>query len=148
MGPSPPPPTPLTQASSSKAVVSAPRAVPKAPAVSPERPAGALLAELVIYNGSPFMDHWAYFIRSSTDPSVGVYINAAGDVRNGFEIEIERNYNFDLTSRAPPKRIPLQWIDARYIDERAMRDNGVPKLDNNPVCPFEENALRVLQRYK
>lgn len=141
MGPRPPPPPPaaLTPAYSPAAA----RPVPQAPAVSPSRPAGALLAELVIYNGSPFKDHWAYFIRSSTKSDVGVYIHATGDVRTGFTLEIKRGYDFSKTNTRPTKRIPLQWIDARYINENAMCNNGLLKFDTVPVCLFEQSALTI-----
>lgn len=128
-------PTPISN------IPAAARPVPQAPAVSPSRPAGALLAELVTYNGSPFKDHWAYFIQSSTDPNIGVYISAEGDVRSGFTLEIRRNY--DLSAARPTKRIPLQWIDARHVSEKDMCNNGVQKSDTVPVCLFEQSALKV-----
>ncbi|KAF4976811.1 hypothetical protein FDECE_18428, partial [Fusarium decemcellulare] len=115
----------------------------QAPVVAAKGPAGALLVELVIYNGSPFKDHWAYFVRSSTHPSIGVIIHATGDVRNGFRFEIKRNYDFSVTSTKPTSRIPLQWIDPKYVNENVMRNNGIYKSDSAPVCGFEVSVHKV-----
>ncbi|RSL92099.1 hypothetical protein CEP52_014016 [Fusarium oligoseptatum] len=136
MPPPPPPPPP-----SFKAAV--PASSPAPPVVANKGPAGALLIELVVYNGSPFKDHWAYFVRSSSHPSIGVIIHATGDVRNGFRFEVKRNYDFAVTSTVPTSRIPLQWIGGEFLNEKAMLNNGVYKADNAPVCPFEESVHKV-----
>ncbi|KAJ4215887.1 hypothetical protein NW757_014684 [Fusarium falciforme] len=137
MPPPPPPPPPP----SFKAAV--PASGPAPPVVANKGPAGALLVELIVYNGSPFKDHWAYFVRSSFHPSIGVIIHATGDVRNGFRFEVKRNYDFAVTSTVPTSRIPLQWIDGEFLNEKAMLNNGVYKADNAPVCPFEESVHKV-----
>jgi hypothetical protein len=64
-------------------------------------------------------------------------------VRSGFKFEIKRNYNFAATSTIPTSRIPLQWIDGKFLKERALLNNGVYKADNAPVCPFEESLHKV-----
>lgn len=135
MPPPTPPPPPVS------GVIPRP-AAPNAPTVAPKGPEGAFLVELLVYNGSPFKDHWAYFVRSNTAPSKGVVLHATGDVRNGFKFEIKRAYDLDETNRKPD-RIPLQWVDARYFDERAMFNNGVAMLDTVPVCRFEASAHKV-----
>ncbi|KAE8377082.1 hypothetical protein BDV26DRAFT_293509 [Aspergillus bertholletiae] len=135
--PAPPPPPPPPPPSIGKRA-------PKLPAVASEGPAGSYLVELLIFNGWPFKDHWAYWIRSHSDPDIGVQLHATGDVRSGFEFQIKRSYDFhDNNSERPSTRIPLQWIDGKYLDERAMMNNRVFKLDNVPVCGFEESASRV-----
>ncbi|KAM5359974.1 hypothetical protein ACJZ2D_014068 [Fusarium nematophilum] len=136
MPPPPPPPPPSFKAT---AVVSS----PGPPVVAAKGPAGSLLVELVIYNGSPFKDHWAYFVRSSFQPSVGTLIHATGDVRNGFSFQIKRHYDFAVTSTQPTSRIPLQWVDSRYLNERAMLNNGDYKSDNVPVCGFEQSVHKI-----
>ncbi|TGO09660.1 hypothetical protein BTUL_0158g00240 [Botrytis tulipae] len=69
------------------------------------------LIELLIYNGHPYKDHWAYFIRSPSHISIGVRLHATGDVRNGFRFEIQQEHNLYTTEDIPTKRIPLQWVD-------------------------------------
>ena len=105
-------------------------------------PAGAFLVELLIYNGRPFKDYWAYFVRSHANPEIGVLINAAGDVRNGFQFEVKRSHDFNATGNFP-KRIPLQWVDAKYFDEKAMLNDGKRKVDHEPVCGFEASAHKA-----
>lgn len=70
-------------------------------------PPGAFLVELLIYNGFPFMDHWAYFVRSHHSSSLGVRIHATGAVNVGFDLEIQRMHNVDTYEDKPYKRIPL-----------------------------------------
>ncbi|KAH8647524.1 hypothetical protein BGZ61DRAFT_549343 [Ilyonectria robusta] len=83
-------------------------AAPKPPVVASIHPAGAFLVELLIYNGSPFKDHWAYWVRSHTDPDIGVLIYAMGNVINSFIFEIKRNHDFRATGNVLSKQIPLQ----------------------------------------
>ncbi|KAJ4267124.1 hypothetical protein NW762_003222 [Fusarium torreyae] len=135
--PLPPPPPPPSFLSP------APLSPPKPPIVASKGPPGALLVELNAYNGSPFNDHWSYFVRSSHDPDVGVVIEAVGDVRTGFKLQIERNYNFGLTSNPTATRIPLQWIGAEYVDEKAMLNNEASTAVDDPVCIFEECLLKI-----
>ncbi|RAQ73936.1 hypothetical protein AFCA_005462 [Aspergillus flavus] len=131
--PPPPPPPP-----------SIGKTAPKPPIVVSEGPAGAYLVELLIFNGWPFKDHWAYWVRSHSDPDIGVQLHATGDVRNGFVFQIKRNYDFhDDNSERPSTRIPLQWIDGKFFDERAMMNNGVFTLDDVPVCGFEASVYKV-----
>ncbi|KAF5617825.1 uncharacterized protein FTJAE_12484 [Fusarium tjaetaba] len=128
--PPPPPPSfrsPATDASST----------PQAPVVPESSSAGGLLLELIKHNGAPFNDHWAYFVRSSSSPSVGIVYEATGDVRNGFQRQIRRNH--DLNSDPPSTRIPLQWIDATFVNEELMLHAQEPI----PVCTFEESLYKV-----
>ncbi|KAK2764013.1 hypothetical protein FQN54_009632 [Arachnomyces sp. PD_36] len=141
MPPNPPPlPPTLKQAAP-------PQTAPEPPPVASTGPTGSLLVKLLIFNGAPFMDHWAYWVRSSrSDSKKGILMHAVGDVRDGFVLEIHRSYDFDDDdSMSPPdKRIPLQWVDAKYLDEKAMfNDWGEHKLDDTPVCEFEGSALKV-----
>ncbi|KAL5688554.1 hypothetical protein EMGR_000714 [Emarellia grisea] len=99
--PPPPPPPPPLSAGVVPAPASAPQ--PEPPTVAEQGPPGAFLVELLIYNGHPFKDHWAYWVRSHTDKDLGVKIHATGDVRNGFEFEIKRSSNF-RTNELPPTK--------------------------------------------
>ncbi|KND94709.1 hypothetical protein TOPH_00023 [Tolypocladium ophioglossoides CBS 100239] len=134
--PPPPPPPPAFKGA-------APRPAPKPPTVAARGPAGAFLVELFVYNGSPFKDHWAYFVRSNDQSSKGVRVHATGDVRNSFKLEMERMLDVLATDNPPTTRIPLQWVDAQYFDERAMFNSGNYKVDSVPVCRFEASAHKV-----
>jgi hypothetical protein len=39
---------------------------------TPNPPAVAFLVELLMFNGWPFKDYWAYWVRSHTDLNFGV----------------------------------------------------------------------------
>lgn len=141
--PPPPPPPPPPPLSAGVVPAPAPAPQPEPPTVAEQGPPGAFLVELLIYNGHPFKDHWAYWVRSHTDKDLGVKIHATGDVRNGFEFEIKRSSNFRTNELPPTKRIPLQWVDGQYFDEKAMSNNGEHKIDNVPVCQFEASAHKI-----
>ncbi|KAJ3567944.1 hypothetical protein NPX13_g6593 [Xylaria arbuscula] len=138
--PPPPPPAPLPLSSKN---VAATTPAPKPPNVTPTGPPGAFLVELLIFNGFPFKDHWAYWMSSRGNPNVGTKVHATGDVRNGFKLEAQRSLDFDLESYRPTTRIPLQWVDGEYFDEKAMFNNGILKFDDRPVCAFEASAYKV-----
>ncbi|TWU71227.1 hypothetical protein ED733_001168 [Metarhizium rileyi] len=135
----PPPPPP----SGSRRSVASGTLQPKPPSVNFNGPAGAFLVELLIYNGAPFKDHWAYWVRSHHEPEFGVFIHATGDVRNGFQFEIKRSHDLRVTGNRPTKKIPLQWIDGKYFNESAMFNDGVHKIDTLPVCAFEASLYNV-----
>jgi hypothetical protein len=116
---------------------------PPLPVVAPTGPAGAFTVKLLIYNGAPFNDHWAYWVPSHANPDIGVVLHATGNVRNGFKLQVKRSHNFNLTLDQPTKRIPLQWVDAKYFDEKKMLNNGKHKLDDVAVCDFERSAHKV-----
>ncbi|KAI2921811.1 hypothetical protein CBS147320_7632 [Aspergillus niger] len=116
---------------------------PQPPTVPTTGPKGSLLLELHIFNGHPFKDHWAYWISSANDPLVGAKIHATGDVRNGFVFEIKRSHDLRTSPDIPIKRIPLQWVDGRYLDQGKMFNGGVEKIENMPVCAFEEVLSKV-----
>ena len=136
--PPPPPPAP----SAGAGLLSSARAQ-QPPVVAVAGPPGAFMVELLIFNGYPFKDHWAYWVRSHVDPDIGVMIHATGSVSSGFTFETRRNYNFKLTKNVPTKRIPLQWVNGAFFDERAMLNNGSYKTDTVPVCRFEASAYKV-----
>ncbi|OJJ67628.1 hypothetical protein ASPBRDRAFT_58727 [Aspergillus brasiliensis CBS 101740] len=130
----PPPPPPAPNPSQTQT---------QPPTIPPTGPKNALLLELHIFNGHPFKDHWAYWISSPTDPLIGVKVHATGDVRNGFIFEIKRSHDLRTSPDVPTKRIPLQWVDGRYLDQKAMFNTGVEKIDHVPVCGFEEVLYKV-----
>ena len=135
--PPPPPPQPAQTASNPQ--------TPRPPTVPPSGPPGAFLVELLIYNGAPFKDHWAYWVRSHQDPDLGVRMHAAGDVMNGFQFEIERGHDLRETGNVPTKRIPLQWVSGEFFTEKTVVGSGEDKdkVDPTPVCDFEASAHKV-----
>ncbi|OAQ59559.1 hypothetical protein VFPPC_03789 [Pochonia chlamydosporia 170] len=112
------------------------------PTVPAHGPPGATLVELLTYNGYPFKDHWAYFVQSQGDPDLGVVLHATGDVINGFSLEFKRSTDLKATDDLPSSRIPLQWVDGRFFNEKAMFNNG-PTVDSIPVCIFESSVSKV-----
>lgn len=135
MSPPPPPPPPTFH--------SATPILPSPPNIPSEGPNGSLLLELFVYNGSPFSDHWAFFVRSSAKRSVGVRYHATGDVLNGFEFQIERSHDYEDSENVPTAKIPLQWIEEGCFDEEAMLNGGVNVIDTKPVCLFEATVHEV-----
>ncbi|WZH50006.1 uncharacterized protein QYS62_011236 [Fusarium acuminatum] len=134
--PSPPPPPSFRTAPTPSP--------PAPPIVSENAPPGALLLELLIYSGAPFNDHWAYFIRSNSSPNTGVYIDAQGDVRNGFELQLKRDHDLSQDSPRPSSRIPLQWIEGRLTDEQATLDREHGMGDQlKPMSEFEKSVFKV-----
>ncbi|TGO37807.1 hypothetical protein BHYA_0088g00030 [Botrytis hyacinthi] len=133
--PPPPPPPPIF----SKPFT--PAKLPPTLSPLPLRPPNTFLIELLIYNGHPYKDHWAYFIRSPSHTSIGVRLHATGDVRNGFRFEIQQEYNLYTTEDIPTKRIPLQWVDGgKTLDEEGRGVDVGEDLDvyRRTVCAFEK----------
>ncbi|XP_006463557.1 hypothetical protein AGABI2DRAFT_187122 [Agaricus bisporus var. bisporus H97] len=120
---------------------------PTRPNVASEGPPGALQLELLIHNGYPFKDHWAFRVRSHENNDVGVVFHATGDVRNGFIFEIKRNFDFRRDLPIPSQIIPLQWIDKENFDEGPMfaGDIGVASFDYEPLATsaFEVSLYKV-----
>jgi hypothetical protein len=119
------------------------RALPPPPDVSAPGPDGAFLVHLLIYNGAPFHDHWAYWIQSRQNSDIGIIVHAAGNVRVGFEFQIKRSYGWDDGETPPTKRIPLQWVSGEYISDKAMQTSEDEGVDRIPACPFEEVVHKV-----
>ncbi|KAH8201796.1 hypothetical protein TruAng_004060 [Truncatella angustata] len=136
LGAAPPPPLPPPPPPAVKKAPTPPPA-PTPPKLTATGLAGAFMVELVMWNGAPYKDYWAYWVRSHVNSAVGVLIHAAGDVMNGFRFEIKRHHDFRITGNPPDKRIPLQWVDKSHFNEEAMFNGGLYKLDYTPVCGFE-----------
>ncbi|KAL4982943.1 hypothetical protein BDW68DRAFT_169830 [Aspergillus falconensis] len=141
--PPPPPPPPPALAIKTNTVTP-----PKHPALPPSGPPGSCLVSLLIYNGHPFKDHWAYFVRSQKNPELGVKIHATGSVSTEFVFEVKRNHDLRNTEDIPTKIVPLAWVDGIYFDEDEGRmlgkDNGDEELiDHEPICGFERALYKV-----
>jgi hypothetical protein len=137
MSPPSPPPAP-----SFRTATTLPRPAP--PVIDGNGPAGALLLELLVYNGAPFNDHWAYFLRSSSNSNIGVYMDAQGDVRNGFDLQVKRQHDVSQESPQPSSQIPLQWIEGRFANEHTIPDGeDGTGYQLKPMSNFERSILKV-----
>ncbi|OQE02684.1 hypothetical protein PENVUL_c039G00158 [Penicillium vulpinum] len=113
------------------------------PTLALKGPPGAFKVELLIYNGWSSSDHWAYWVCSHKNTDIGVMIHTAGDPSIGFKIVFKRCHNLQNDPNPPLQRVPLQWIDGKYFDERAMLNNEVPIINDIPVCRFEATICKV-----
>lgn len=104
---------------------------------------GAFLVHLIIFNGSPFLDHWAYWIAQDSETDTGNVIHATCDVRNSFQLEIKRSHDLSAPGNEPTTRTPLQWIGQKYVDEGAILNNGIPIMDCSPVSEIERFLFQV-----
>ena len=144
----PPPPPPLFPASSSIPGTSS-ATKPLSPLASNPNPPpdDARLVSLLIYNGHPFADHWEYFVASPWDPDVGVVIQAAGDVRGGFWLEVKRGWDLRREGRGcSVRRVPLAWVGRGWFEpvEGVFGDeNGVVVVEGQARCGFERALFEV-----
>ncbi|KAJ6790416.1 hypothetical protein PWT90_07659 [Aphanocladium album] len=143
MASSPIPPLPPGPAPPARKLGKAPSIQPSPPVVEENGPSEAFILELIIANGYPFKDHWSYFIRSHRHPDVGTVIHATGEVANGFRFDIKRCFDLGEEGNRPSKRILLQWLEGKYVNEERMLNGGVFKFDTAPVCPFEESVHKI-----
>lgn len=61
---------------------------------------------------------------------------------HGFEFEVNRGHNL-AADKYPTKRVPLQWVEGKFFNEKRMLNDGVKKVDRGPVCGFEEGLFKV-----
>ncbi|KAK4113386.1 hypothetical protein N656DRAFT_823982 [Canariomyces notabilis] len=140
----------------------------------PNTPANARLVQLLIYNGWPFADHWEYFIPdhsyTSSDagpvnPDFGTRIQAAGNVRDGFWLEVHRGWDLGCArdgNRPPDGRVGLAWVKGELFesfegegadgegdghgnghgDERGER-RAASEREPRARCRFEQIVLSV-----
>lgn len=63
---------------------------------------------------------------------------------HGFEFEINRSHDLMADStKYPTKRVPLQWVEGRFFDEKRMLNDGARMVDKGAVCGFEECLCKV-----
>eukprot|EP00088_Acartia_fossae_P060581 TRINITY_DN72569_c0_g1_i1.p1 TRINITY_DN72569_c0_g1~~TRINITY_DN72569_c0_g1_i1.p1 ORF type:complete len:176 (-),score=22.45 TRINITY_DN72569_c0_g1_i1:96-623(-) len=113
------------------------------PNVPDSGPAGARLLELLIYDGHPFKNHWAFFVRSGSDKKLGNVIHATGDVRNGFTLQIKRNHDFAETSSQPMERIRIGWIEEGRFNDEAFGDGKYKEDYKASGGDLEESMFKV-----
>ncbi|KAL2816646.1 hypothetical protein BDW59DRAFT_153123 [Aspergillus cavernicola] len=117
--------------------------IPHPPSVPPHSPPNSFRVSLLIYNGHPFNDHWAYFVQSHANPDLGVKIHATGSVSTGFLFEVKRNHNLRDTEDVPTKSIPLHWVDGILFNETDMLGDGGERIDHEPTCGFERSVYKA-----
>ncbi|KAL3474617.1 hypothetical protein BJX99DRAFT_260216 [Aspergillus californicus] len=131
--PPPPPAAPFVQT----------KVIPRPPSIPAQSPRGFFMVNLLIYNGHPFKDHWAYFIQSHENPNLGVKIHATGSVSAGFVFEIKRSHNLQTTEDVPTKKVPLQWVAGALFDQEALVCEGEERIEYAPVGDFERALYKV-----
>ncbi|KAL4797604.1 hypothetical protein BDV19DRAFT_358377 [Aspergillus venezuelensis] len=138
--PPPPPPPPITmQTTPTNTTVKPP------PIAPPETVPGSFLVNLLIYNGHPFKDHWAYFVQSRKTSNRGIKIHVTGSVRTGFIFEIKRKHDLQNTEDIPTQVIPLAWVDGALFDGigDSLDGLGEEAVQYTPVCKFERTLYAV-----
>ena len=96
---------------------------------------------LVVYNRPLFKAHWALFVPSIDNASVGKKIHAVGDALAGFSVAFDRNYNLGTTTRSH-SLVHLGHIGAAYIDEASVLGDGPCISDNvaQDLCRFRSRS--------
>ncbi|KAH6641894.1 hypothetical protein F5144DRAFT_150278 [Chaetomium tenue] len=164
--PPPPPPNPPTNLLPS---TTNPNPNPIPPPPLPPRPPSTTLVSLLIYNGHPFADHWEYFVASPSLPHThqeygirdsGTVIQAAGNVRQGFWLEVKRGWDLEAEvvgegqagrdgGRAVWKRVGLGWVGLGYFEgvgESVGNGNGYGNADGGG--DLVEGVKKVFERGK
>ncbi|KAK0714407.1 hypothetical protein B0T21DRAFT_375833 [Apiosordaria backusii] len=144
--PPPPPPLPppdLLQGPGSKHAPE-PKASPNLniPATGPPN---SVPVSLLIYNGWPFANHWEYFIASPTHPNLGVVLQAAGNVKEGFWLEIKRGWDISLPGQKPNQIVRLGWVTDELVEppETVFRVGQETMIEQEPRCELEKMLFRV-----
>ncbi|KAK4203149.1 hypothetical protein QBC40DRAFT_194632 [Triangularia verruculosa] len=108
-------------------------------------PPNSVSLSLLVYNGWPFANHWEYFISSPTSLEVGVVMQAAGNVREGFWLEIKRGWNIGLPGQKPDKVILLGWVAEALVEplETVFRVGKDPVIEQEARCELEKTLLKV-----
>lgn len=115
------------------------------------------LVFLLVYNGWPFADHWEYFIPSApstNDTNIGTVIQAKGNVRDGFELEIRRAWDLNQEGCVPDEKVGLGWVGEGLFEglssglKGEARDDGGERGDETgvgkgPVFEFERYLFKV-----
>ncbi|KAF2434037.1 hypothetical protein EJ08DRAFT_668629 [Tothia fuscella] len=71
---------------------------------------------LIVYNSRLLPAHWSLWVPTREDVSKGKRVHVKGDVANGFELALERNYSLEDESRA------CQLIQLAQVDEKNVVD--------------------------
>ncbi|KAH7016841.1 hypothetical protein EDB80DRAFT_272929 [Ilyonectria destructans] len=96
---------------------------------------------ILVYTSRLFPAHWALWIPSRRDPAIGKRVHATGDARVGFEVEFDRNYNIEQTSRQH-QLVHLAQVQDTFISD-ASCISGPLSSERQPCDKIEEVALSL-----
>ncbi|KAK4121201.1 hypothetical protein N657DRAFT_577813 [Parathielavia appendiculata] len=141
--PPPPPPPALTvpnlNGKDNKVSTSPSNPVPSPPEVPQTGPPNSLLVSLLMYNGWPFADHWEYFVASPRDPNKGLVVQAAGDVRGGFRLEVKRGFSLRIDDASREYMHGVGCFPGVFEGEK----DGDVVVEGTPRCEFERTLFKV-----
>jgi hypothetical protein len=96
---------------------------------------------LISYDSPLFPAHWALWIPSASNPSLGKIIHVTGDAAQGFELQFKRNYDISITQRKH-HIIPIGSVDNSHIVDgpggRTVTDDVPTEGDT-----LEETAAKI-----
>ncbi|KAL2136974.1 hypothetical protein VTI74DRAFT_11156 [Chaetomium olivicolor] len=160
--PPPPPPKSIFPPASPPSQLSSLKPIPE-PDIPATGPPGFVEISLLVYNGYPFANHWEYFVASPHDRDAGVVVQAAGDVRAGFWLEVKRGVNLRLAENRVEERVRLGWVAADLfaggssedgednlgmevvfgLGKDGMVTKGEVVVERTPRCEFEKMLFKV-----
>lgn len=72
---------------------------------------------LLVFQSATFKAHWAIFVPEAGSRSVkkGKMIHILGSVKEGFKLEVRRNYNMDFTRSRPLPPIEIGLVSTRHL---------------------------------
>ena len=73
---------------------------------------------LLSYPSGTFKSHWAIMIPRAGAGRIqkGTQVHAIGNLKDGFELEIRRNFDIDATRTKPDTPIEIGVVPVQYID--------------------------------
>ncbi|KAI1803740.1 hypothetical protein F4811DRAFT_523384 [Daldinia bambusicola] len=98
---------------------------------------------LMYYPSATFKSHWAFLVPLAGDKRcrTGRKIHVIGNVSEGFNHEIIRNYDLFQTYTKPETPIEIGSVPTRYLVEVA--EDLVYAVDTTARDPFEELVLSI-----
>ncbi|KAI0867085.1 hypothetical protein F4860DRAFT_18185 [Xylaria cubensis] len=95
---------------------------------------------LIVYNSPLFPAHWALWIPSQENQTIGKRIHVEGDAATGFQLSFDRNYDKTQDSRKHEIIILAEVDDGHVIDTPGDGSNNV---DREPKDAIESVAVKV-----
>ncbi|KAK0666964.1 hypothetical protein QBC41DRAFT_229372 [Cercophora samala] len=144
--PPPPPPLPPPELLQPPASKNAPQQKPSPDLNVPSTgPPNSVSLSLLVYNGWPFANHWEYFIASPTHPNVGVILQAAGNVKDGFWLEVKRGWDISLPGQKPDQILRLGWVPKSRVEPlgSVFRVGEDQVIELEPKSELEKTLFKV-----
>lgn len=95
---------------------------------------------MIVYDSPMFKAHWTYFIFQENSETTGTAVHVVGDVRNGFQHQIKRNYNHSL-SNARHRVINIGHVHSSHFSD--VTGDGSFYIDTVARNSFEQALLSV-----